>query len=507
MRIGCLLVPDLPLVAELRAHPELDGLPLAVLSEPGARATVLAASPEAVRAGVHPGQSLLHARAVCAELRVRTASPALERAAQRALLDVALSASPRAAASPSGTGAHGGEASVLLDAAGGTTLFGSEAGLAGALTARGAAVGLPAVASVASSRFLARLAARCLAIEAERGSVRVLTPDQEADFLAPLPVDLLDPDDALAEALTRLGIHRLGQLLALPRRALATRLGPGVQRLVARLRGEEHEPLLPPPRDRRLSEAIELEAPVERLEPLAFVLRGLLARLLARLSLRSLACGELDLTLALADGGRETRRLGLAAPTLDARVLLRRLRFALESAPPPAAVEGVGLATEGQPLRGDQLDLFRPAGPAPAELDALLAELEALCGPGRVGSPRVADDLRPDAFDMGGFRPAAGCLATLPSDPPGPRLAARALRPPVPAEVRLRSGRPRWLRSAVANGEVVHCAGPWRTAGGWWCAETGFDFDHFDVQTSDGLLVRLRCDRRRHAWQVDAVYD
>ncbi|UCE87330.1 MAG: hypothetical protein JSU66_06305, partial [Deltaproteobacteria bacterium] len=96
MRIACLLIPDLALVAELRAHPELAGQPLAIVSGPGPRAEVIATSPEAVRAGVRLGSRTAQARTACAELHVRIASPAKDRSARNALLDVALSASPRA---------------------------------------------------------------------------------------------------------------------------------------------------------------------------------------------------------------------------------------------------------------------------------------------------------------------------------------------------------------------------------------------------------------------------
>jgi hypothetical protein len=68
-------------------------------------------------------------------------------------------------------------------------------------------------------------------------------------------------------------------------------------------------------------------------------------------------------------------------------------------------------------------------------------------------------------------------------------------------------GTPEWVRSALANGEVTRCAGPWRTTGGWWPREERFAFDHFDVQTSDGLVVRLRLDLITWSWQIDAVYD
>jgi protein ImuB len=83
----------------------------------------------------------------------------------------------------------------------------------------------------------------------------------------------------------------------------------------------------------------------------------------------------------------------------------------------------------------------------------------------------------------------------------------RALRPPVPARVWLRGGRPERIRSAVANGDVVHVAGPWRTTGGWWATEQRFAYDHFDVQIDDGTMARLRFDHVRKRWELDAVYD
>jgi protein ImuB len=145
-------------------------------------------------------------------------------------------------------------------------------------------------------------------------------------------------------------------------------------------------------------------------------------------------------------------------------------------------------------------------------LSRTLAELEALCGPGRVGAPVVSDSHRPDAYAMATFAPSsgAGSLARdvdAHAEPTRGSLAVRALRPPIPAQVHASLGGPEWIRSALANGEVIRCAGPWRTTGGWWSPEERFAFDHFDVQTSDGLVVRLRLDLITSCWQIDAVYD
>ena len=344
---------------------------------------------------------------------------------------------------------------------------------------------------------------------------RVLAPGDEAAFLAPLPIDILDPDDTLAETLTRFGVRTVRDLLALPRRALSTRLGPGVLDLIARVRGERSEPPLSVPTQTRLAEAIDLDHPVERLQPLVFVLQGLLSRLLDRLEARHLACGDLDIHLDLAGGGRDARRIGVAAPTRDLRVLVRLVAHALETRAPESPVEAIHLETEGRPLRSDQLDLFRPGGPAPAVLGETLAALESLCGAERVGTPVVCDDHHPDAF---GTRPFDPRRATPPAEQPAPSsqqagrlltgpLAIRALRPPVAAQVRLRGTRPDHIRSPIANGDVVRLAGPWRTTGGWWSSEGRFAFDHFDVQTRDGSVVRLRLDHVRRTWQIDAIYD
>jgi protein ImuB len=340
----------------------------------------------------------------------------------------------------------------------------------------------------------------------------VLPPGSESAFLAPLSIDLFDPDDRLSQALTRFGVHTVRDLLHLPRRALAHRLGPEILSLSARARGEELEVPLTQPTDRRVEEALDLEHAIDHLEPLRFVLRGLISRLTERLLLRSLACGSLDLRLALEGGRHDVRQVGVAAPTCDVRVLLRLVVLALETRPPVAPIESVSLATEGRPARADQLDLFRPHGPDPSSLDRTLCELESLCGPGRVGAPEVADDHRPDAFGLKPFepRPASKDPPREPSRAvlePGGSLAVRALRPPVAAQVQVHRGRPASIRSTVSTGHVVHAAGPWRTTGHWWSEEQRFAVDYFDLQVSDGTLLRLRFDWIEKTWQIDAVYD
>ena len=517
-RIACLLVHDLPLRAELRAYPESTSAPLAVASGPGAQADIIAASPAAQSAGVRIAHSIAQARAACPNLQVRIASPALEQAARATLMDIALSLSPRAEISPRTSGLFFAEASVFLDASGIEGLFHSEAGFASALLARAEKQGLPGVVGIASSRCVALLVAR----QRMRGGspIHCLPPQEERAFLAPLSLDLFDPDDALAQALTRLGIHTVRDLLRLPRRGLAQRLGPGALALVARARGEDPDLALPEPAPTRIQESIDLEAPIDHLEPLGFVLRGLLSRLSERLALRGLACDALELQLGLEGGARDARRIGLAAPTLDLRVLLRIVTLALAEQPPRAPIEYVALGSQGVHAPSDQLDLFLPRGPDPAALGRTLSELESLCGEGRVGAPEVADHHNPLGFGLGPFTPPATTPrpesprpppapspAPSPAPPPAPSPALRALRPPSRAEVRLVGGKPAFVRSAAARGDVVTVAGPWRTTGYWWSEDERFAFDHFDIQTSDGTVARLCFDWMKRSWLIDGIYD
>jgi protein ImuB len=520
MRIACLLVPDLPLHAELRANAELKGHSLVITSGHGFRAEALAVSNQAFAQGVRRGQTLPQMRAICPDLEVRIASPVLERAAREAMLDVALSLAPRAELTERASGLFLSEGGVYVDASGIDALHASESAFASVLHARAERAGIRGVVALASSRGIARLTARHLAHLAHLAApsstetTLILSPKDELAFLSPLPIDLLDPDDRTAQALTRFGIHCIRDLLRLPRRDLAARLGPGLLALVARARGEESESPMAEPRVRSLEEGIDLEVPIETLEPLSFVFRGLVSRLTERLTLRSLGCVELRLALQLANGARESRRIGVASPCQDEHVLLRLLRLALESKPPAAAIERVTLISEGVPLRREQLDLFLPRGPSPSELDQTLAELGAICGAERIGSPEIVDDHRPDAFTLKPFlknKPRSKNILETDRQnrfaPRKPRLTLRALRPPLRAEVRIERGSPVFLRSAVSQGEVLEAAGPWRTTGHWWSKSTHFAVDHYDVQMSDGSVLRLCFDWRTKWWQVDGLYD
>src|SRR5437870_2644000 len=250
-----------------------------------------------------------------------------------------------------------------------------------------------------------------------------------------------------------------------------------------------------------LEEAIGLEYALDALEPLLFVLRGLVERVVARVGLEGIGVARLGLALALDDRSRDERTVPLAAPTRDVKTLLTCLRVELEARPPRAAVERVVLAAVPEVVRAAQLGLFSPAGPSPERLATTLARLAALCGADRVGAPAVVDSHRPGAAAVAPFAPGA------PLEPPpqtGCRLVVRALRPPRPVEVFADRGRPDFVRGEGLGGRVVGAAGPWRVVGEWW-SEGAFARDYYDLELTDGGIYR--CFRENGRWFVDGVYD
>src|SRR5262249_1482505 len=116
------------------------------------------------------------------------------------------------------------------------------------------------------------------ALHAARGfeGITVIPRGEEAARLGPLPVDVLAPAPEIMQTLDSWGIRNLRALAQLPPIPLSERLGPEGLRLQNLARGEGSRPLVPTEPPLHFEEAIELEHPLEMLEPLAFVLNRML---------------------------------------------------------------------------------------------------------------------------------------------------------------------------------------------------------------------------------------
>jgi protein ImuB len=491
-RIACLLVHNFPIAAAIRVNPDLRERKFAIINGHGPYAELEYASEAALRMGIQVGMTVAQASAVAVDLTVMSRSQAAEQSAASALIDVAESFSPAVEDNAPGL--------VHLDLAGMARMFGSESEIAAKLKRSVGFVGMEASIGIACNKKIAWLAARS-------GGIRIIPAGREREFLDWLPLDLLRTDAELQTAISRWGIRRLGELARIDPRELGTRLGRAGVELARIARGEDSAPLVPLHRSEKFTERIDLEYGIDLLEPLGFVIRPMLDRLIARLALRGFTAGDIVLSLGLADRRRCERRIAVAAATNDIRSLLALINLGLEGSPPEAAIESIQLTIQPRAPRPAQTDMFLPPAPAPDRLQTMLARLSALCGPDRVGILSPANSHRPEAVTCHEFASPPSLL-----NPPQPEMknviamVLRAIRPAREIEVMCERGEPQFVRGCDIAARVISIAGPWRRQGEWW-SDTSFVRDYYEMALADGGVYRMYRDLTSTRWFVDGVYD
>ncbi len=329
-----------------------------------------------------------------------------------ALIDVAREFSPRITPFDFAQDTTCGE--VVLDLTGLTRLFGDTRTIAEEMRRTAADRGLQVRVAIAGTRTAARLLVR------HRAGLTVIEPGAEAAAVALLPIDLLasvhtsngsnnpntlnDPNDLIL-TLKRWGLRTLGALAALPPDDVAARLGQSGVRWQRVARGEDPHPLVPSAPEERFEQALELEWPIEGLEPLSFVLGRLLDPLSAHLERRDRGAAVLHVRLRLVTRDVHERSLQLPVPMREARTLRTLILLDLESHPPPAAIDHVMVAVDPTPGRVVQFSLLTRPLPSPEQVSTLMARLQALMGETRCGSPAVVESWEPGAYAMAPFTP------------------------------------------------------------------------------------------------------
>jgi protein ImuB len=390
-----------------------------------------------------------------------------------------------------------------------------------------------------------RMAALVLALA--RPGVTVVDPGEEAAALATVHIDVLEKlgeidkiDNGDTRAFAALpivkqwGIRTLGEFAALPAPDVAARLGRQGPAWQAIARGEDLHPFVPDLPEERFESSLELEWPIEGLEPLSFVLTRLLEPLATRLERRDRGAAVFHVRLRLVTREVHGRRLELPSPMRDVRTLRTLALLDLESHPPTAAIDRVTIVIDPTPGRVVQHTLFTRVLPTPEQLSTLLARLGALMGQDRVGAPATVDSYCPGAFEMKPFATDHDDHRRAPSRRPAepfgePPLVSvlRRCRQPVPARVAIEDGRPVRIttdRRGFAGGSVVSRAGPWRTSGHWWEEKSrgrvngpgasgvrshrgSWNRDEWDVELADGAVYRIFRDCDAGGWFIDGIVD
>ena len=546
-RFACLWVECFVAAAAERSEPALRAEPMTVLAPAPSVTRVIDANAAAREDGVRGGMTETEARVRCPALVSRPFVEEHVRLARHALLEAAFGVSPRVE--------DGGVGLVYVDAAGLAWLHGDPVAIGRRLWSQARAVGFPDCrVALAGSRTAARVAA----LNATE-PVTVIPPGEERAALAAAPLAVLGLAPDLAVTLEGWGVRTVGELAALPRDGLAMRLGPAGLRTHDLALGLDRDPFAAWTPPAFWDEAQGLEWEIDSLGALTVVLAAVLERLCTRLVAASLAADALEVRLELASGGHHARAVALAVPMREPKPMLALLALDLEAHPPSAAVTRATISARPVRVPAGQGGLWQPPAPRLRDLVAVLARLAVLVGPDNVGSPRLDDSHRPDAYTMLPFSPPDGLGRvegagdagsalrargrrdpfqpigsgpraprwseaateqrtraawsrdpwrggrTLRQDPPrsdAHTLVLRRVRPPRRVAVATADERP----SQVDGRRVVGCAGPWRASGGWW-DEEAWARDEWDVALVDGTLCRLARDLRTGQWCVDGVYD
>jgi len=478
---------------------------LAEPSRHGLRIT--ATDPAAERAGVNPGMPLADARAMCPALAVVPADPDGDVATLRRLAHWCGRYSPWTAVDTPDDRAPAG---IALDITGCAHLFGGEEAMLAGIADRLAGFGLTARLAAAPTLGAAWAMAR------HGPDVRCIVPDDATpETLAPLPLAALRLDTATVEAMSRVGLKRVGDLLGKPAAPLAARFGP---RLITRLdqalgrQAETVHGLVPPPRHearRVFAEPIVLSADVER------TVAELADDLAARLMDAGVGARRLDLRLYRVDGRVRETTVRTSTLCREAAHMVRLFRERLDAetdevdagfgfdlavlgalAVEPAVARQDGLGTAGENRPGD------PAGNRPDEVARLLDRFG-----NRFGFDRVMRYVpRASAIPERAVR-AATVLETAPAagkphDWPvhlralqGGRQLGRPLLlilPPDPVTTlaEVPDGPPMLFEWRRLTHRVTRADGPERLAPEWWrpWAETGSRTtrDYFRVEDTAG---------------------
>ena len=329
-----------------------------------------------------------------------------------------------------------------------------------------------------------------------------------ADALRPLPVRALRVDDETIEALREVGVRQVSQLLDLPARELPSRFSDQLTLRLDQVLGRAIETITPV----RFAPQPRVEwtfaGPVTNAQTVWQAVRQLLDALAERLLRIEAGARRLKVTLWRYDAPPVHLPLTVSHPTREAGHLWQLLAPALERANLGHGVEAVEIRCIESPrlpheqqhhpmIDAGQLKQAAINQQQGRLLDALVHRL----GDGRVWRMQPVESHLPERAmrrvpidHTSPPREAAALPRDRPTqlfDPPQP-VAIQALTPDGPVR------RVHW-RSEVYD--VSHCVGPERLTSEWWHEPTN-SRDYFKVQVDSGEYLWLYRDARSRQWFI-----
>ncbi|TRD22771.1 Y-family DNA polymerase [Palleronia caenipelagi] len=473
-RVVCAFLPRFAIerwqiLSRRRGDPPSDEVPVVLATEGPHGRVVHAANRTAMLAGVSAGARVVDMQAFCPGLRVEYADLQGDALALDRLVLWARRWCPWTARD----GADG----IVMDSTGSDHLWGGEAPMLAEIEGRLATLGFTARLAVAPTWGAAWALARF-------GPERAICGDPQE--LAPLPVAALRLNGDTLRLLDRLGLKRVGDLLALPRNALARRFTrtPAETHPLIRLdqaMGRSDEPISSREAEAPLRATLSLPEPI--LDPRNH-LPALAADLAAQLAGAERGARQLCLTVYRTDG--ETRRIGAttALPVRDPVRLAELFTERVEALDPGFGFDLLSFeATRTEHLSGRQTSL---TGEVEAEEDLaqMIDRLTMRFGAGRISQPAPRASHIPER-SLTRIAP----LAPPPDPPPALLRPLRLLDPPEEVRVlyAVPDGPPQqflWRRQVL---RVSRYEGPERIAPEWWQDRPGTRLrDYFRIEDARG---------------------
>jgi protein ImuB len=495
-RLACVDLPAFPLQLLLRRHPDWLGHPAAVVAEDKPQGLILWVNEAARQQGVLPGLRYVAAFSLASSLRAGEVSQAETEQAIADLTKRLICFTPEVEPATEEPGVF------WLNGSGLQHLYASPRQWASAIQQDLRAQGFSVNLAVGFTRF-----GSYAATKATSGITIFRDPNEEREAARAVPLSRLNLEPKFRDALFKLGIKTVGDLLTLPPGGLRERFGKAAHRLYRMAAGDLWTPLEPcapqePARQRLLLD--DAEADTTRL---LFLLKQLLHPLLRTLAARHQALATLWLSMLIDHGDWFKESLRPAVPTLDAAQIVDLIRLRLESLQLAAGVIEIELQTEACAATSEQLRLFdqsilsgveRPA----RDLDAAnraLARLRAEFGDDAVVYAKLADGHLPEArFVWEPLRRVKLPQNVLNS--PAPKVLVRrvAAKPIRLAGGPYHSHEDGWLLLGPKHGQIDKLSGPYIFAGGWWNRE--IQREYYFAETRGGDLLWLFYDRVRRRW-------
>jgi protein ImuB len=462
-----------------------DEQPSIVVAKENNALSIYALDEAAGRYGLHVGQPLANARAICPELKVFDADLASDRKTLEDIADWCDRFTPLVALDPPD--------GLFLDITGCAHLFGGEAALLQSIVRALARQGFVVSAAIASTSVCARTLTR-------HSSGTIVADGAEAEAVSRLAVSTLGAGDVITTGLRRAGLKTIGDVASRAPHEITARFGARFSTLLANALGQGDAPISPrkPPPDyiveKRFAEPIATETMI------AMTLSRLAETLVRAMEKQGKGARRLEAAFFRTDGVVRTITVETGRPVTQNSIINRLFRERLDALADPLD-PGFGFdmvrlsASRTEIVVQEQRDLDAHVHDND-DLAALIDRIAARIGGKRVVVHLPQDTHMPERAVLAA--PAQHHLAAATQAEWPARVASEPpLRPlrlfdrPEPIKVPFATvpdGAPHQFTWRRALHAVVRVEGPERIAMEWWRPDGKvLTRDYFRVEDADGL--------------------